>query len=94
MTICTCNSPSTCGKVHQGPGNAEMHEHDKAKSRITGRYVEISMGPHGDGQVPANPFASLAQAGYMHTHPDILGKEGLKEWDQATKGKKLPKHVK
>jgi hypothetical protein len=45
-------------------------------------------------KVPKNPFASLAQAGYMHTHPDILGKEGLKEWDNATKGKTLPKHVK
>jgi len=39
------------------------------------------------------PFASLAQAGYMHTHPKILGKKGLAEWDAATKGKKLPKHV-
>lgn len=37
------------------------------------------------------PFESLAQEGYMHEHPEILGKEGLKEWDEATKGKKLPK---
>ena len=40
------------------------------------------------------PFKSLAQAGYLHSHPEILGKEGLKEWDTATKGKHLPEHVK
>lgn len=40
------------------------------------------------------PFKSLAQAGYLHSHPEILGKKGLAEWDAATKGKKLPKYVK
>lgn len=40
------------------------------------------------------PFKSLAQEGYMHEHPEVLGKSGLKEWDAATKGKHLPKHVK
>lgn len=40
------------------------------------------------------PFKSQAQAGYMHAHPEILGKAGLKEWDAASKGKSLPKHVK
>lgn len=39
------------------------------------------------------PFKSKAQQGYMHAHPEILGKAGLKEWDKATKGKKLPKRV-
>ena len=39
------------------------------------------------------PFKSLAQEGYLHAHPEILGKEGLKEWDEATKGKHLPEHV-
>jgi hypothetical protein len=31
----------------------------------------------------------------MHAHPEILGKKGLHEWDEATKGKysKLPEHV-
>lgn len=70
-----------------------MREHDKIISRTTGREHEISMGMHGDGLVPANPFASLAQAGYMHTHPEILGKKGLAEWDASTKGRHLPKHV-
>jgi hypothetical protein len=37
------------------------------------------------------PFVSQAQAGYLHSHPEILGKTALKEWDEATKGKKLPK---
>lgn len=39
------------------------------------------------------PFESLAQEGYMHEHPEILGKKGLAEWDAATKGKHLPHHV-
>jgi hypothetical protein len=40
------------------------------------------------------PFKSQAQAGYLHSHPEILGKAGLKEWDAATAGKHLPEHVK
>lgn len=39
------------------------------------------------------PFKSLAQEGYMHEHPEILGKTAMKEWDSATKGKSLPKKV-
>ena len=72
--------------------NEPMHEHQTITSRITGRKIEIGMTP--GAKVPANPFASLAQAGYMHTHPEVLGKSALKEWDAATKGKKLPKRVK
>jgi hypothetical protein len=37
------------------------------------------------------PFVSQAQEGYMHEHPEILGKSALHEWDEATKGKSLPK---
>jgi hypothetical protein len=40
------------------------------------------------------PFESLAQEGYLHAHPEKLGKRGLAEWDAATKGKHLPKHAK
>jgi hypothetical protein len=41
------------------------------------------------------PFPSKAQQGYLHAHPDILGKKALHEWDEATKGKykSLPEHV-
>jgi hypothetical protein len=39
------------------------------------------------------PFKSQAQAGYLHSHPEILGKKGLAEWDAATKGKHLPMRV-
>jgi hypothetical protein len=41
------------------------------------------------------PFESKDQQGYMHAHPEILGEEGLHEWDEATKGKykSLPEHV-
>ncbi len=40
------------------------------------------------------PFKSVAQQGYLHAHPEILGKKGLHEWDEATKGKykSLPEH--
>lgn len=40
------------------------------------------------------PFKSLAQEGFLHEHPEKLGKKGLAEWDAATKGKHLPEHVK
>lgn len=37
-------------------------------------------------------FESQAQAGFLEHHPEkIGGKAALKEWEQATKGKKLPK---
>jgi hypothetical protein len=72
--------------------NEPMREHDKVRSRITGRQIEIGMTP--GAKVPKNPFASLAQEGFLHAHPEKLGKAGLEEWDAATKGKKLPKKVK
>jgi hypothetical protein len=40
------------------------------------------------------PFVSKAQQGYLHANPEVLGKEKLKEFDEATKGKhNLPEHV-
>jgi hypothetical protein len=98
------------GKHLDGSGKADrstLHgmstpEHTKIVSRTRGVKVEIGVGPHGASQkegdfgglVSNNPFASLAQAGYMHTHPGILGKAGLSEWDAASKGRKIPQHVK
>jgi len=73
---------------------AGIKEHDKITSRTNGKTVEISLGPNGGGLVPANPFASLAQEGFLHAHPEKLGPEKLAEFDAATKGKKLPKRVK
>jgi hypothetical protein len=69
-------------------------EHDYIISRTTGAAVEVSFGPQCCGNVPANPFASLAQAGYLHSHPEILGKEKLKEFDKASKGQHVPYKVK
>jgi hypothetical protein len=69
-------------------------EHDTIVSKTTGKTHEISLGPNAGGLVPANPFASLAQAGYMHEHPEKLGKTALDEWDASTKGRSLPKRVK
>lgn len=40
------------------------------------------------------PFKSAAQRGYLHAHPEILGKKGLAEWDAASKGQHVPEHVK
>jgi hypothetical protein len=78
-----------------------MNEHDKVYSRTLRRDLEIGVGMHGTdpkggkgGLVPKNPFASLAQAGYMHSHPEVLGKTALSEWDAASKGRKIPQHVK
>jgi hypothetical protein len=82
-----------------GAGAKQKHleftkEHQKIQSRTTGKMHEISFGPLPGGLVPANPFASLAQAGYLHAHPEKLGAETLAEFDKETKGKKLPYKVK
>jgi hypothetical protein len=69
-------------------------EHQTIVSRTTGKPCEIGFGSLPGGLVPANPFASLAQEGYLHAHPEKLGKKGLAEWDAATKGKSLPEYVK
>lgn len=77
---------------HPGQG---IKEHGlKIKSRTTGRVVDVGFGPQGGGLVPANPFASLAQEGFLHAHPEKLGAKKLAEFDAATKGKKLPKKAK
>ena len=79
--------------VKQKP-QENYEEHQTITSRTTGKKVEIGFGPLGGHLVPKNPFASLAQEGYLHAHPEKLGEAGLAEWDKATKGKKLPQHVK
>jgi hypothetical protein len=45
-------------------------------------------------QVKILPFKSKAQQGYLHAHPEVLGKKALHEWDEASKGSHdLPEHV-
>jgi len=41
------------------------------------------------------PYKSRAQQGYFHTHQKELERQGVKvaEWDQASKGLKLPAKV-
>lgn len=40
------------------------------------------------------PFASKAQQGFLHAHPEKLGAAKLAEFDAATKGMhNLPEHV-
>jgi len=36
------------------------------------------------------PYKSRAQQGYFHTHEKEIGKSVVKEFDKATKGKRLP----
>jgi hypothetical protein len=95
-SACSCMStPCRCkDEVRTTLHRHEISEHDKMKSRTTGQDIEIKFGPQDGGNVPSNPFASLAQEGYMHAHPEKLGAKGLAEWDAATKGKHLPEHVK
>ena len=83
-----CGQPLDVKNIDKG-----IREHDYIVSRTTGAKVEVKFTPT-SGKVPKNPFASLAQEGYLHAHPEILGKEKLAEFDAATKGRKLPKRVK
>jgi hypothetical protein len=74
---------------------AGIKEHGlKVTSRTNGKTVDVGFGPQGNGLVPKNPFASLAQEGFLHAHPEKLGAEKLAEFDSATKGMKLPKRAK
>ncbi len=77
---------------HPGEGILEHGLHISSRTR-PGK-VEVTFGPQGGGLVPANPFASLAQEGFLHAHPEKLGPEKMAEFDAATKGKHLPKKVK
>lgn len=64
-------------------------------SRTNGESVEVGFGPNGGGLVPANPFASFAQARFAHANPEKFGgKKGLAEWDRSTSFGSLPKKVK
>ena len=76
------------------PKSMYIKEHDYIISRTTGMKMEVSFGPLSSGLVPKNPFVSKAQQGYLHSHPEILGKKKLAEFDRASKGLKLPKRVK
>jgi hypothetical protein len=40
-----------------------------------------------------SPFRSAAQARFMYSHPDRLGKKALKEWSDKTDFKSLPEKV-
>ena len=39
------------------------------------------------------PYASDAQRRFFHAREDEIGPETVKEYDRASKGKKLPKRV-
>lgn len=39
------------------------------------------------------PFVSKKQQGYLHAHPEILGKTKLAEYDRKTNFKKLREYV-
>jgi hypothetical protein len=82
------------GRANHPPVNL-IHEHDRVQSRLGGKSKEISMGVHGGGLVPKNPFASIQQARFLHAHPEKVGGEKkLEEWDKSTNFKSIPKKVK
>jgi hypothetical protein len=95
--VCIENNDQTVRTTLKG---MDTKEHDKVYSRTLRRDLEISVGVHGRGTndygglVPANPFVSKAQQGFLHAHPEKLGPEKLAEFDAASKGKKLPARVK
>lgn len=92
--MCDCQGPCNCGRVKVEPTNYTK-EHQTIVSRTTGRPIEIEFGPLPGNLVPANPFASMAQARFAHANPEKFGGENkLKEWDKATNFKSLPKKVK
>ena len=82
-----------CGQP-MNPNSIYTREHDYVISRINGAAYNVSFGPQPGGLVPANPFASIAQERFLNAHPEKLGKEKLNEFNQASKGLKLPKKVK
>jgi hypothetical protein len=91
------NNNQTVRTTLKGMSNGE---HEKVYSRTLCRDVEIGIGPLPvgpsgiGGLVGKNPFASLAQAAYLHVHPEKLGTAKLAEFDKASKGRKIPYKVK
>lgn len=91
---CTCDcTPCRCKDEIRTTLKAKTWREHETFTDINGRVNEIKFLPEGDGLVPRNPFASQAQAGYLHAHPEKLGAEKLAEFDQASKGLHLPKRV-
>jgi hypothetical protein len=84
------NQDSCCTQL-QG---MRTSEHDSIQSRTTGRMHEIMFGPQPGNLVPRNPFASAAQRGYLNSHPEVLGRKALDEWNASSKGQKVPYKVK
>ena len=82
-----------CGQPLDPKELPYVHEHDFLISRIDGCPRKVKFSPPGCNLVPSNPFASLKQNAYMHMHPEILGKKGLKEWESKTDYSNLPEKV-
>ena len=83
-----------CGQPLEVKNLPYTREHDYLISRTTGAAYEVKFGPLCSGYVPKNPFASQMQEKYLNMHPEKLGPEKLEEFNQASKGLKLPKKVK
>jgi hypothetical protein len=78
-----------------GSQAGRIKEHDTVVSKTTGRTKEIDLGPNDSRQVPANPFASIQQARFLHAHPEkVGGKAKLAEWDKSTDFSRIPRRVK
>lgn len=70
-------------------------EHQKVRSRLTGKEIEIKLGPTDNKKVPANPWASKSQQKFGYANPEKFGgKDKLAEWSAHTDFKHLPERVK
>lgn len=89
----------TPGKSLMGDAARKGHSWAKQDSREHLKQLKSMLKPNlpktEKAEALSKPYVSQAQAGFFHTNPQkVGGKAVVKEWDQATKGKHLPKTVK
>jgi hypothetical protein len=91
--------PKTLKTYHHEPDSAEprVPDHGDFTSKVNVPKTGIDKAEHIHGKKPLmKPFVSDAQRRWGHTAAgkEALGGEaGVHEWDEATKGKKLPERV-
>jgi len=89
--------PKTIKTYHHAPDSAEPQfpDHGDFTSRVNAPKTQKSEDIHGKKPL-AKPFLSEAQRRWGHTQAGkeaLGGNAGVHEWDEATKGKKLPERV-
>ena len=81
---------------HQAKTMDEGKLHQVANSNIQPDYKNYKKSDDEPENLPvlSKPFKSQQQKKFMYANPDILGEEGLKEWQSKTDESKLPKKKK